>query len=245
MVTHDDGLSTFLSVRKRLFGIAYRMLGAAAAEDVVQDVWIRWQSTDRCAVRDALAFLTTATTRLAINVKQSACARRETWAAPWTPEPVDTSVKPAASAERSEALTLGISRLLERLSPAERAAYILREAFDYAYRDIADALEVEEANARQLVTRARGHLNGGRATAVRPGDHRRLLAAFTAAADADDAGVLANVFAAELRQLKRGRTGRAPLTSARHTRPFSPVMVQAPGRQPEGRLEQGSAFAQS
>src|SRR5262245_8621093 len=88
MVAHDDGLSAFLSLRARLFGIAYRMLGgAAAAEDVVQDVWIRWQSTNRGVVRDAAAFLTTTATRLAINVMQSAHSRRETWAAPGLPEP--------------------------------------------------------------------------------------------------------------------------------------------------------------
>ena len=137
----DDGLSTFLSVRPRLFGIAYRMLGSAAeAEDIVQDVWVRWQTTDRSVVRDAAAFLATTTTRLAINVMQSARSRRETYVGPWLPEPVDTSADPGLGAERGEALELGVLVLLEKLSPAERAAYILREAFDYAYRDIADIL---------------------------------------------------------------------------------------------------------
>ena len=93
---YDDGLSAFLSVRPRLFGIAYRMLGSAAeAEDIVQDVWVRWQTADRSLVRDAAAFLATTTTRLAINVMQSARSRRETYVGPWLPEPVDTSADPA------------------------------------------------------------------------------------------------------------------------------------------------------
>src|ERR1700755_2449740 len=88
---YDDGLSAFAGVRPRLFGIAYRILGSAAeAEDVVQDVWLRWQGTDRSAVVDPHAFLATAATRLAINVFQSARSRRETYAGPWLPEPVDT-----------------------------------------------------------------------------------------------------------------------------------------------------------
>ena len=99
----DDGLSAFLSVRPRLFGIAYRMLHSPAeAEDIVQDVWIRWQTADRSTVRDAPAFLTTTTTRLAINVIQSARCRRETHVGPGLPEPVDTSPDPGLGAERGE-----------------------------------------------------------------------------------------------------------------------------------------------
>src|SRR5262245_55993228 len=156
----DDGLSAFLSVRPRLFGIAYRMLGSAAeAEDIVQDVWVRWQTTDRSVVRDAAAFLATTATRLAINVMQSARSRRETSAESWLREPVATSANPGREAERGEGLEAGIMLLQETLSPTERAAYILREAFDYTYRDIATALRLEEANARQVVTRARQHVS--------------------------------------------------------------------------------------
>ena len=164
-----------MSVRSRLFGIAYRMLGSAAeAEDVVQDVWVRWQTADRSAVRDAPAFLATTTTRLAINVIQSARSRREGPAGPWLPEPVDTSADPELGAERGQGLEAGILRLLEKLSPTERAAYILREAFDYTYRDIANALALEEANARQVVTRARQHLADGRKTPANSTDQRLL-----------------------------------------------------------------------
>jgi RNA polymerase sigma-70 factor (ECF subfamily) len=203
MATNDDGLSAFLSVRARLFGVAYRILGCAeAAEDVVQDAWIRWQSTNRCAVRDAAAFLTTVVTRLAINVRQSARSRHETCQAPTLPDPVDTSTDQTMRAERADALTLGVFILLERLSSAERAAYMLREAFDYAYRDIADVLAVQEANARQLVRRARLHLAQGPRTPVLAEDKRRLLAAFSAAAHAGDPRRLTEWFAAE-------RPGRA------------------------------------
>src|SRR5262245_43273748 len=177
--TCDDGLFAFLRMRPRLFGIAYRMLGsAAAAEDVVQDVWLRWQTTDRSVVRDAAAFLVTTATRLAINVMQSARARRETTVEPWLPEPVDASADPGLGAERHEALESAVQLLLERLSPAERAAYMLREAFDYAYRDIANILRFEEANARQLVTRARQHVAMARRIAACSTERKGLLDSF-------------------------------------------------------------------
>ncbi len=114
--SHDDGLSAFLSVRPRLFGIAYRMLNSAAeAEDVVQDVWVRWQAADRSLVRDAAAFLVTTAKRLAINVIQSARSRRETYVGDWLPEPVDTGADPRLGAERRQALSSGLL-LLETLT---------------------------------------------------------------------------------------------------------------------------------
>lgn len=162
----DDGLAAFLRVRPRLFRIACRMLGSAAeAEDIVQDVWLRWQTTDRRVVRDIPAFLATTTTRLAINVIQSARSRRETCLA-WLPDPVATSADPGLDAERRQALKHAMVLLREKLSPVERAAYVLREAFDYPYRDIAAILRLREANTRQLVTRARKHVAGGRCAAV-------------------------------------------------------------------------------
>jgi RNA polymerase sigma factor (sigma-70 family) len=188
--THDDGLAAFMSVRPRLFGIAYRMLGSAAeAEDVVQDVWLRWQTADRVLVRDAAAFLATTTTRLAINVMRSARSRRDKHAGP-LPEPVDASADPERGAERGEGLEAGILLLLENLSATERAAYILREAFDYTYRDIANALRLEEANARQVVTRARQHVADGRKMPANSTEQRRLFEAFIAAAQNGDVASL-------------------------------------------------------
>ena len=177
----------FVAVRGRLFGIAYRMLGSRTeAEDIVQEAWLRWQNYDRSTVVDPAAFLATTTTRLCLNALQSARARRETYIGPWLPEPVDTSADPHLGAERGEALELATLMLLERLSPTERAAYVLREAFDYPYAQIGEVLQVKEENARQLVTRARKHIAAERRAPVDSAEQRRLLEALVAAAQKGD-----------------------------------------------------------
>ena len=205
--TNDDGLSAFLSVRPRLFGIAYRMLGSAAeADDIVQDVWVRWQTADRSLVRDATAFLVTTATRLAINVLQSARSRREMYVGSWLPEPVDTTADPGLEAAQGEGLEAGILLLMEKLSPTERAAYILREAFDYPYRDIADVLRLEEANARQVVTRARQHVVHDRRMPASSTEQRHLLDAFIAAAQNGDVARLEGVFASDIGSRPGGDT---------------------------------------
>jgi RNA polymerase sigma-70 factor (TIGR02957 family) len=192
---HDDRLLAFVDVRPRLFGIAYRMLGSAAeAEDIVQDVWLRWQATNRSVVENPPAFLATVATRLCINFAQNAQSRRETYVGTWLPEPVDTSDDPALGAERGEALKFAVIVLLEKLSPTERAAYVLREAFDYSYRQIADILQMEEANTRQLVTRARKHIADGRRTPATSDEQRRLLEAFISAAQKGDLAALEGLF---------------------------------------------------
>jgi RNA polymerase sigma-70 factor (ECF subfamily) len=194
----NDAAEIFAAVRPRLFGVAYRMLGGVAdAEDIVQDVWLRWQTCDRAAVRDAAAFLMTATTRLCINTLQSARARRETYAGPWLPEPVDTGADPALGAERAEALRFATSMLLEKLPPAERAAYILREAFDYPYELIARTIRVSDVNARQLVSRARKHLATDRCESTSAADRLRLLTAFVTAARAGDMAALEDVLVSD------------------------------------------------
>ncbi|MET0976827.1 MAG: RNA polymerase sigma-70 factor [Leifsonia sp.] len=195
----DDALDVFTTVRPRLFGIAYRMLGSASeAEDIVQDAWLRWQGTDRGTVENPGAFLATTTTRLAINALQSARARRETYIGPWLPEPVDTSADPTLGAERSEALGFAVLVMLERLTPTERAAYVLREAFAYPYDQIADIVQGSEAAVRQLVSRARRHLAGERKRDVAPSEQRRLLTAFLAAAQTGDLGELERLFAEDV-----------------------------------------------
>ena len=195
----DDGLAIFASVRPRLFGIAYRMLGSAAeAEDVVQDVWMRWQSTHRNAIENAPAFLATTTTRLCINLAQSAHSRHETYTGIWLPEPVDSSADPGIGAERGEALKLAVLLLLEKLSPTERAAYVLREAFDYEYPQIAEIIQMEEANVRQLVSRARKHIADGRRASVSSTEQRRFLEAFIAAAQKGDMTALEGLFAEDV-----------------------------------------------
>jgi RNA polymerase sigma-70 factor (ECF subfamily) len=137
----EEAAAVFTNLRPRLFGIAYRMLASATeAEDLVQEVWLRWQAYDRSAVVNPAAFLATTTTRLAINALRSARVRRETYIGPWLPEPVDTSADPYLGAERGEALEFAALLLMEKLTPSERAAYVLREAFDYPYGQIAGIL---------------------------------------------------------------------------------------------------------
>jgi RNA polymerase sigma-70 factor (ECF subfamily) len=195
----DGGLSAFTGVRPRLFAIAYRILqNSAEAEDVVQDAWLRWQQTNRDAVQDASAFLATTTTRLCLNVIQTARSRCETAVEEWIPEPVDTQADPETGAIRRARLKLAVMMLLERLSPAERAAYVLREAFDYSYRQIADILRIAEANSRQLVVRARKHLAEGRRASVTPAEQKRLLDAFIVAAHKGDLDALENIFAKDI-----------------------------------------------
>lgn len=203
----DGGLSAFFRVRPRLYGIAYRMLGSApAAEDTVQDVWVRWQTTDRSVVRDARAFLARTTTRLAINVVKSARSRRDTNTGRWVREPVDTSADPGSGAERGEALRSALLVLQESLPPMERAVYVLREAFDYAYREIAGVLGIGEANARQIATRARQRIADGRRAPVRSCDRGRLLDAFMAASQGGDLAALEVLLASDVAsRTDRGR----------------------------------------
>ncbi|MFB6774109.1 RNA polymerase sigma-70 factor [Streptomyces sp. NPDC056337] len=197
--TLDQATKDFLSARPQLFGIAYRVLGSAAeAEDIVQETWLRWQSTDRSKVHEPAAFLTTVATRLAINVAQSARLRRESYVGPWLPEPVDTTQDPHLGAERAEAVEMAVLLLLEKLNPVERTAYVLREAFDYPYGRIAEILETSEANTRQLVSRGRKHLAAERKEAVTPTAHRRLLEVFLSAARTGDLSGLEDVLTADV-----------------------------------------------
>ena len=207
--TPDDGLEVatrlFAEVRPRLFGIAYRMLGSATeAEDLLQDVWVRWQTADRDAVVNPAAYLATATTRLAINALQSARARRETYVGPWLPEPVDTSADPYLGAERGEALEFAVLTLLERLTSNERAAYVLREAFDYPYAQIADILGLKEPAVRQLVSRARRQVTGERRAPVSTDEQRRLLSAFVGAARSGDLAALEELCSADVTSCSDG-----------------------------------------
>ncbi|WP_328498914.1 RNA polymerase sigma-70 factor [Streptomyces sp. NBC_00414] len=189
----------FVAVRPQLFGIAYRVLGSAAeAEDVCQETWVRWQNADRSDIAEPAAFLTTIATRLAINTAQSARVRREAYVGPWLPEPIDTSPDPQVGAERAEAVEMAVLLLLEKLNPVERTAYVLREAFDYPYRQVADILETSEANTRQLVSRARKHLAAERREQVDRAEHRRLLTVFLTAAQTGDLKALEDVLAADV-----------------------------------------------
>ncbi len=226
-----DALAVYQSARPRLFGVAYRMLGSVAeAEDVLQEVWMRWQRSDRAPVVDPLAFLVTMTTRLAINELQSARVRRESYVGPWLPEPVDTSADPTLGAERAEALSFAVLLMLERLTPTERAAYVLREAFGYDYAEISSVVQVSEVAARQLVSRARKHLVEERHREVSTGEQRRLLDAFVAAASTGNLQQLEQLLAEDVVSYSDGggvvRASRIPVagreTVAKFVRAFQP-----------------------
>ena len=209
-----EATAVFMSLRPRLFGIAYRMLSSASeAEDLMQDVWLRWQKADRSMVANPAAFLATTTTRMAINELDSARVRRETYIGPWLPEPVDTSADPYLGAERGEALEFAALLLMEKLTPNERAAYVLREAFDYPYAQLADILQLTEQAVRQLVSRARKHVTGERRAPVSAKAQRELLTSFITAARSGDMTALERLFAPGVTSLSdgNGATGVARL----------------------------------
>ncbi|SOD98752.1 sigma-70 family RNA polymerase sigma factor [Blastococcus haudaquaticus] len=183
----DDDLRqavvVFMAQRPHLLATVRRILGSASeAEDVVQETWLRWQRTDRRTVANPPAFLATAATRLAINTIQSARSRREAPSTPWLDDVALPAGDAESTAERAEAVELALRVVLERLTPAERAAYVLRTGFDYPYADIASALRRSAPNARQLVSRAHTRILSGAGRPVSAGAHRQLVGAFTAAA---------------------------------------------------------------
>lgn len=201
----NSPVETFEQQRGRMFGIAYRMLGSAAeAEDVVQDAWLRWQSADRTDVAEPAAYLATVVTRLCLTALDSARARREVYVGPWLPEPVSTADDPAIGAERAEAMSLAVLLLLERLSPGERAAYVLHEAFGYPFARVAEVLEISEGNARQLGSRARAHLDRERGVVVSRADRDRLLALFLAAAERGDLAALEAALSEDVESISDG-----------------------------------------
>ncbi|MGW9027712.1 sigma-70 family RNA polymerase sigma factor [Streptomyces sp. NPDC055722] len=188
--------AVFRHTRGVMFGIAYRMLSSVSeAEDVLQEAWIRWQTCDRSQVQNPKAFLTTLVTRLALNVLQSARVRRERYVGVSLPEPIDTMSDPEAGAMNRETLEVALLILLERLTPVERAAYVLREAFDYPYTEIAEIIGHSQVNARQLVSRARKRLATTKRASVAAEYHQRFLTAFVAASQTGEVAALEQLFA--------------------------------------------------
>ena len=159
-----DLVADFEAQRGYLLGLAYRMLGTQAdAEDVVQEAFLRWRRADRAEVRSPRAFLSTTVTRLCIDRRREIEARKESYVGPWLPEPIVEFAEPSRSrAETAETVSLALLHILESLSPAERAAYLLREMFDYEYAEIAAILEKSEPSCRQLVSRAQAHVQAER-----------------------------------------------------------------------------------
>ena len=196
-----SALARFEAERRRLFVIAYRLLGSVSdAEDVLQDAYIKWQAQRHDTIGNPGAWLATVVTRLALDALDRAHRRRVEYVGPWLPEPMiqETDAMPHAERpdevqELGEELSLAFLVMLERLSPAERAVFVLRESFDFDYREIARILGKSEENCRQIDRRARRHLAGGaRVRAGDPGEHRELVERFLRATrDGDVDGLLA------------------------------------------------------
>ncbi len=190
----------FAACRPRLLGIAYGMLGELSeAEDVVQDAWLRWDESDRDAVRNPESFLVRVATRLALDRLRSARARREVYVGPWLPEPLLADPEsPETRAIDAEQLNLALLGVLERLNPVERAVLVLRDAFDFEYAEIADVLEKTPANVRQIAKRARDHAGDpSRRRAVSKEEQERLATAFMNAVLAGEVERVRDLLAAD------------------------------------------------
>ena len=206
---------SFEPYRRRLLGLAYRMLGSMAdAEDAVQDTYLRWHGTDRNKVSDPRAFLMTTTTRICLDMLTSARARHEEYVGPWLPEPVvDTAaLAPDSRTELAEDLSIALLLTLDRLSPPERAAFLLHDVFDFSFSEVAPALERSEPACRQLAARARAHVRALRPrAAIAPASsgaieakHAQLLSAFMAATQAGDLEALTKLLASDARVVTDG-----------------------------------------
>jgi RNA polymerase sigma-70 factor (ECF subfamily) len=208
--------ASFEPYRRRLLGLAYRMLGSMAdAEDAVQETYLRWHAADRDRVSDPRAFLMTTTTRICLDMLTSARARREEYVGPWLPEPVvDTAaLAPDSRTELAEDLSIALLLILDRLSPLERAAFLLHDVFDFSFTEVATTLERSEPACRKLATRARAHVRalrprGATAPPVRPGEidakHAQLLSAFAAATQSGDLNALTQLLASDVRIVTDG-----------------------------------------
>ncbi|RCG28549.1 RNA polymerase sigma factor SigJ [Sphaerisporangium album] len=208
-------LDQFAASRPRLLGLAYRMLGEAAeAEDVVQDAYLRWRDSGEVDVPEA--WLTKVVTNLCLNRLTSARARRERYVGVWLPEPVltgDGALGPLETVEQRESLSFGMLLLLERLTPPERAAFVLREAFGYGHREIAGILDVQEAHARQLYRRARAHVGDPRRRfTATPEEATKLFERFLAAASRGDVAGLERLLAEDVVSWADGG-GKGPAAS--------------------------------
>jgi len=198
MVAKSHDSSTFEALRGRLFGLAYRMLSSRAdAEDLVQEVYLRWHQADRSAIENAEAWLVTTATRLSIDRLRRLKTERDAYVGAWLPEPIVTSdPRPDHALELSEDLSVAFLTLLERLGPDERAAFLLHDVFDVGYGQIATVLEKSESACRQVVHRARERVRGDRkrfeATEPAKAD---MLRRFMTAIEARDEQALLELFA--------------------------------------------------
>jgi RNA polymerase sigma-70 factor (ECF subfamily) len=206
--------ASFEQYRVLLFSIAYRMTGSASdAEDLVQETYLRYYASDTCEIVSLKAYLSTIITRLSLDHLKSARVARERYVGTWLPEPILTSADgglPQASLEQQEALSLAFLRLLEALSPPERAVFLLHEVFGYPFREIAAMLEKSPANCRQIFHRARAALERAPARFTpEPQQQRQLLLSFLAASQAGDMAALTRMLAHDAISWSDGG-GKAP-----------------------------------
>lgn len=196
----QDAAGSFNPLRPKLIRVAYRMLGSVAeAEDVVQDAFLRWLDTDRAAVREPEAFLRRIVTRLCLDVMKSAQRRRETYVGPWLPEPLVETDPAGADADEAQDVTLPLMLALERLSPLERAAFLLHDVFGASFEEIAESLAQEAAACRQLASRARTHVRAQRPRFRVPREQGLAIAeAFFAASRGGDLATLRSLLAADV-----------------------------------------------
>lgn len=209
----QDAAATFDPLRPMLVRVAYRMLGSVAdAEDVVQEAFLRWLDTDRAAVREPEAFLRRVVTRLCLDVLKSARHRRETYVGPWLPEPIVQDVDPAGQGE-VEDVTLPLLLALERLSPLERAAFLLHDVFGVGFEEIAETIGRDPAACRQLASRARAHVRAARPRfAVSRERGLEIAQAFFAASRSGDMERLRTLLAADVTAQADGG-GRIPAST--------------------------------
>lgn len=198
----NDRTAAFASARPLLFSIAYRMLGSVMdAEDLVQDAFIKWQKAPDADIRAPQAYLATIVTRLAIDQLRSARTKRETYVGPWLPEPFVTehAPDPSGPVELAESLSMAFLVMLERLSPLERAIFVLHEAFDFEFPDIARIVGKTETNCRQILLRARKRLGKTEARfQADPAAAERLLERFAAATRDGDMDAMVAVLADDI-----------------------------------------------
>lgn len=198
-------LEIFQTVRPKLFGIAYRMVGSAsAAEDILQEAWLRFQTVDPAEIRSPEALLTTIVTRLCLDQRKSAQVQREVYPGIWLPEPLLTPTlaiadDPLDSVMKLESISLAFLHLLESLGPEERAVFLLREVFDYEYREIADFLQKSEAACRQIFSRAKKHIAAHRPRLpTTASEHERIFSSFVQAVQGGDLAQLMTVMAEDV-----------------------------------------------
>lgn len=191
----DDAAAVFDPLRPRLVRVAYRMLGIVSdAEDIVQDAFLRWMQTDRTAVREPEAFLRRVVMRLCLDELKSARRRRETYRGPWLPEPI---VDP--DEDLADDITLPLMMALERLSPLERAAFLLHDVFDASFDEVAETLDRDPAACRQLASRAREHVRAARPRFPIAREHGlAIVTAFYDASRGGDMQALRSLLAADV-----------------------------------------------